>query len=133
MKMHHIAFWTHDVENLKQFYETHFQARQAFRHQDGDFESVFLSAFGGIHLELMTRKHLGHACLKDRVGHSHLSVEVDSKAEVDKWTDHFIAHGIPLEKIKQQYEDGFYESSVFDPDGNIIEIAYIDRTVNNTV
>ncbi len=133
MKLHHIAFWTHDIERLSQFYQMHFNAELAFKHTEDDFSCVFLSAFGGKYLEIMTRPNLPKAHEKNRVGHSHISIEVESKKEVDRLTQYFTELNVPLEKIQEQYDDGFYETSIFDPDGNIIEIAYIDRNVNNTV
>jgi predicted lactoylglutathione lyase len=47
--------------------------------------------------------------------------------------DYFTSENVSLVKNKEQYDDGFYESAVKDLDGNIIEIAYIDRTVNPRV
>jgi lactoylglutathione lyase len=38
---------------------------------------------------------------------------------------------VKIEKNKEQYDDGFYESSIRDPDGNIIELAFVDRDVKN--
>jgi predicted lactoylglutathione lyase len=36
-------------------------------------------------------------------------------------------------KDREQYDDGFYESAILDPDGNIIELAYVDREANPMV
>lgn len=133
MKLHHIAFWSKDIEALIEFYRTYFGGEVLFRHESGDFQCVFVKIFSGLTLEIMTRSKLCDAVAEDRVGYSHFSIEVDSKDEVDRLTDYFIAHKIPMKKVKEQYDDGFYESAVLDPDGNIIEIAYVDRLVNNRV
>jgi ribosomal protein S27E len=37
---------------------------------------------------------------------------------------HFSQEKVKIEKNKEQYDDGFYESSIRDPDGNIIELAF---------
>lgn len=131
MKLHHIAYWTHDIQRLSDFYQQHFQAEVCFDHSDGDFSCRFISLFGGVHLELMTKPALASGDLADKIGHSHISVEVESKAEVIRLSEYFIAQGVPLEKNQIQYEDGFFESSVYDPDGNIIEIATVDRAVKS--
>lgn len=133
MKLHHIAFWTKDIEKLTEFYSTHFDGEVLFKHQNGDFRCSFIKIASSLTIELMTRTNLSDGILKEMVGYSHFSLEVDSKDEVNRLTDYFQEQKVLFEKMKEQYDDGFYESSVLDPDGNIIEIAYIDRTVNNKV
>lgn len=133
MKLHHIAFWTRDIEKQLAFYQKYFDGQVLFKYQSGDFSSAFIKICGCANLELMSRSDLKDGGPTDRVGYSHFSIEVDSKAEVDRFTDIFIADNVPLEKIKEQYDDGFYESSVIDPDGNLVEIAFVDRNVNSAV
>lgn len=133
MKLHHIAFWTKNLDSLVEFYKTHFRGEVLFRHESGDFCCIFMRICSSITIEIMTRTNLNDAIKEERIGYSHISIEVECKDEVNKLTDYFIEHKIPMEKIKEQYDDGFYESAVIDTDGNIIEIAYVDRTVNPTV
>jgi len=133
MKLHHIAFWTRNIDSLVEFYIKHFEGEVLFRHESGDFQSVFIKICSSITIEIMTRTNINDGIFEERVGYSHFSIEVDSKDQVNKLTDYFIENNIPLGKIKEKYDDGFYESSVLDPDGNIIEIAYVDRMVNPTV
>jgi lactoylglutathione lyase len=130
MKLHHIAFWTRDIERLVTFYQKHFSARELFRHESGDFRCAFIQLPAGERIEIMTRSHLPDEQPEERVGYSHLSFEVESKAEVDRLTEYFQGESVQFEKVKQQYDDGFYESSILDPDGNIIEIAFVDPLVN---
>jgi catechol 2,3-dioxygenase-like lactoylglutathione lyase family enzyme len=133
MKLHHIAFWTKNVDRLVEFYKTHFNGEVLSQHESGDFRCVFLKIYSSITIEIMTRTNLQESIPGERTGYSHFSIEVSSKDQVNKLTDYFVEQNIPLQKNKEQYDDGFYESAVLDPDGNIIEIAYVDRTVNPNV
>jgi catechol 2,3-dioxygenase-like lactoylglutathione lyase family enzyme len=133
MKLHHISFWTRDIDTLVEFYEKHFDGKVLFRHQAGDFKCVFIEICSSITIELMTHSNLSINGIHESVGFAHFSIEVGSQEEVNRLTDYFIANRVPLQKAKELYDDGFYESAVLDPDGNIIEIAFVDRTVNNAV
>lgn len=130
MKLQHIAFWSQDIDTLVNFYEQHWNGRVLFRHETNDFSCIFIEAFRCIKLEIMNRKTVSAADRTERVGYSHLSIEVDSKHEVDKITDYCIAKKIKLVKCKEQYDDGFYESAFLDPDDNLIEIAFVNREIN---
>jgi len=133
MKLHHIAFWTRDIQGLEDFYVTYFDGKVLFRHSIGDFRCVFLEVFGSVKLEIMTRTAIADYDLEERVGYSHISIELDSREQVNELTDFFIKENIRIEKNKEQYDDGFYESSIRDPDGNIIELAFVDRVANPKV
>lgn len=133
MRLHHIAFWTRNIELLVEFYKRHFNGEVISQHENGDFKCVFIKICSSIIIEIMTRTNLHSFDKEERIGYSHFSIEVDSKDEVNKLTDCFIEPNIPLQKNKEQYDDGFYESAVVDPDGNIIEIAYVDRSINPNV
>ncbi len=133
MRLHHIAFWTKNIELLVEFYKRHFNGEVLSQHESGDFKCVFIKICSSITIEIMTRTNLHNFDKEERIGYSHFSIEVASKDEVNKLTDCFIEQNISLQKNKEQYDDGFYESAVVDPDGNIIEIAYVDRSINPNV
>lgn len=130
MNLQHIAFWTKDIQRMIDFYKQHFKARELFSHRDGDFECTFISICSSVRLELMSKPMVGREEIFDFVGYSHLSIDVGSREEVDRLTRYFIQQGVRLEKKQVQYDDGYYETSIFDPDCNIIELAYVDESVN---
>lgn len=133
MKLHHVGFWTTDIEKLERFYLDLFGGRIMDTFSEGDYRAKFLRLSNGLYLELMSK-----ASLRDdltdpsmlRIGYSHLSLEVETREKVDELTSAFEQYGCVFEKKQIAYEDGFYESAIIDPDGNIIEIAYIDREKN---
>jgi catechol 2,3-dioxygenase-like lactoylglutathione lyase family enzyme len=65
-------------------------------------------------------------CAKDfmGVGLTHFAFDVESKGDVDVLAERLQADGYELEKLPRATGDGFYECAVYDPDGNIVEIAY---------
>lgn len=133
MKTHHIAFWTNDMAKMETFYQLHFRGKVLFRHSIKDFQCIFMRICEGVLIEFMSRPELPTEDLCERVGYSHLSLEVESREEVNRLTEYFREQNVPLVKDREQYNDGFYESAIRDPDGNIIELAYVDRSVNPMV
>ena len=55
MPIHHLAIWTSDLEGLKIFYETYFQAQAGAKYTNPTkgFESYFLDFGAGTRLEIM--------------------------------------------------------------------------------
>lgn len=128
MNLHHVAFWTNDIDRLEAFYIQYFGGRTISRFQDGLFSAIFLQLPFGLLLEIMNdgqvnQLPIGNGHVK---GYSHLSIQVESQAKVDEMTTLFENEGLVFEKKREAYDDGFYESAIKDPDGNIIEIAYVD-------
>jgi lactoylglutathione lyase len=128
MKVDHIAVWTGDLNQLKDFYINYFGAKEiaSYQEEGGKFRSCFLEFKDSFKLEIMQfekvkkRPYNLNEC---PVGFTHLAFKVGSKSEVDSLTDKFKEDGFKLEKEPLFTADGFYESAVFDPDGNIIEIT----------
>lgn len=58
MKLEHVAIWTHQLEILKDFYETYFGAaanrKYTSKRESGTFASYFLSFASGARLEIMS-------------------------------------------------------------------------------
>src|ERR1041384_2808143 len=57
MKLDHVAIWAVDIERMRTFYETYFDARSNVRYENARkrFASYFLTFPGGGRLELMHR------------------------------------------------------------------------------
>ncbi len=128
MYIEHMGLWTDNLERLKSFYETYFGASAGDRYVNPrkQFESYFLTFASGPRLELMRRPNLlerhdsGDA---PRAGYAHLAFSVGSKQQVDDLTARLRAAGCPVVDGPRTTGDGYYESSVLDPDGNRIEIT----------
>lgn len=42
MKLHHVAFWTNNLDALETFYVKYFNGKVLFRHSKDDFKCVFI-------------------------------------------------------------------------------------------
>ena len=127
MHIEHIAIWTHDLDGMRDFYETWFNA-DVGRHYTNlakDFESYFLTFSSGARLEIMKFTELegnldGH---KLYPGYAHIAFSVGSEEEVDSLTERMRHAGLTIVDGPRRTGDGYYESLVLDPDGNKVEIT----------
>ena len=128
MRIEHIAVWTHDLERLKAFYETHFQATAGAKYVNPahQFESYFLSFDSGARLEIMHRPEIPASRNDPQAqftGYIHLALSVGSNQQVDALTMRLKNDGYRVLDGPRTTGDGYYESVVLDPDGNRIEIT----------
>lgn len=128
MWIEHVALWTHDLERLRAFYETYFGASTGRKYANPahQFESYFLSFASGARLELMQMPAIpaSQNNLETQfTGFIHLAFAVGSETEVDALTDRLQQDGYRVVDCPRRTGDGYYESVVFDPDGNRIEIT----------
>ena len=75
-------------------------------------------------LELMTRPGLapgGERMMRE--GYIHCAFSVGSREAVDRLTAQLVADGYPCLSGPRTTGDGYYESVVADPDGNLLEIT----------
>jgi len=128
MHIEHLAIWTHDLERLKRFYETYFQAKAGSKYFNPrtQFESYFLSFTSGPRLEIMHMPGIPPSkndILAQFTGYIHMAVSVGSREQVDALTSRLQQDGYRVLDGPRTTGDGYYESSVLDPDGNRIEIT----------
>jgi lactoylglutathione lyase len=128
MKIEHIAIWTADLEGLKVFYETYFQAQAGAKYTNPakGFESYFLTFSSGPRLELMALTTLAEPPPGQdapRAGYAHLAFSAGSRPAVDVLTARLSRDGYQVLDGPRVTGDGYYESSLLDPDGNRLEIT----------
>ena len=127
MKIEHIAIWAEDLERMKDFYTEFFQMKCSEKYVNAQkgFSSYFLSFGVGVRIEIMHRldiskpldpKGLSH-------GYTHLAISVGSKASVDQLTELIRSKGYVIYGEPRTTGDGYYESVVLDPEGNLVEIS----------
>lgn len=128
MRIDHIAIWVKDLEGSKTFYQKYFGAvsNEKYHNPVKDFQSYFLGFENGCRLEIMTRpdtKENGNSYESQHLGIIHLAFSVGSKEKVDELTDTLRKDGYTIAGEPRVTGDGYYESVILDPEGNIIEIV----------
>lgn len=128
LHINHVAIWTDRLEELVSFYSTYFCAVAGPRYDNKNkgFSSYFLYFASGARLELMSMPGIRPRFRSEAVqdgGLIHLAMSTGSKAAVDALTKRLISEGYTCLESAHHTGDGYYESTVLDPDGNRIEIT----------
>ncbi len=125
MRIEHIAIWTRDLERLRTFYETYFEgkANDKYVNAEKQFESYFVAFPSGARLEIMHAPNVIPPPENTRTGYVHLAFAVGSEVQVDALTTRLREDGYRIVSGPRRTGDGYYESCVFDPDGNRVEIT----------
>jgi lactoylglutathione lyase len=129
MYIEHIALWVRDLNRMRTFYETYFAAASNERYVNAQkgFSSYFLSfPGGGPRLELMQMPGIPDSqndVWAQFSGLIHFAVSVGSETAVDTLTERLRADGYTVVGEPRRTGDGYYESVIFDPEQNRIEIT----------
>ena len=125
MQIEHIAIWTDNLEELKEFYVNYFdgQAGEKYYNPKKEFESYFIEFESGARLEIMRKAGIKDKVKKEVLGYAHLAFSVGSKEKVDQLTNNLEEAGYEVVGGPRRTGDGYYESSVLDPDDNKVEIT----------
>lgn len=125
MKIEHVALWTDDIERLSAFYQAHFGALPGPLYQNPakGFTSRFLSLLGGGRIELMRREGVQSCPAGEHVGYAHLALSLGSVEAVEQKTAELREKGAAVISGPRWTGDGYFESVVLDPDGNLLELT----------
>ena len=126
MRLHHLALWSRRIELLRDFYTTYFDGRAGEKYENPakGFESYFVTFADGVSLELMRRTDVTAPDAAQHLGLAHCACGCESRAEVVRLTERLRADGHPVLSEPRTTGDGYYESAVGDPDGNLVELVY---------
>ncbi|MBY9013199.1 MAG: VOC family protein [Candidatus Lokiarchaeota archaeon] len=128
MKIDHIAIWVRDLEKIRIFYETYFGAKSNDKYFNSthEFSSNFLTFDGGTRLELMQMPSIPESSnnpYKQFTGFIHLAISVGSKEKVIALTTRLANDGYEVLVDPRYTGDGYFESTILDPEKNRIEIT----------
>jgi lactoylglutathione lyase len=131
MTINHVAMWVSDLDVMKLFYEQYFGAHAGKKYENPkkQFTSYFLSFDSGVRLEIMKKMGVGFhedvsaSAPADFIGISHLAFSVGTEKAVDELTEKLSRIGVKVLSGPRRTGDGYYESVISDPEGNVIEIT----------
>jgi Lactoylglutathione lyase and related lyases len=126
MKLEHVALCVEDLEAVKNFYTRYFCAtvNQKYHNPRTGLQTYFLSFEGGARLEIMQRPGMNlRASGEHLLGYTHISFKLGSVEKVDQLTMELQESGCPLLNGPRTTGDGYYESVLSDPEGNLIELV----------
>jgi len=126
MRIEHIAIYVQDLEKMKSFYEKYFSAKanNKYHNSKSRLYTYFLRFDTGARLVLMMRSDLDvQQKTGFREGYTHLAFSAGSKGAVDSLTARLESDGYKVISGPRTTSDGYYESSVLDPENNQIEIT----------
>jgi len=126
MKINHIALYTNNLDEMREYYEKYFNAtsNHMYHNINTGLKTYFLTFEDNTRLELMTRPDLEqHVSTSYQRGYIHLAFSVGSKEKVDTLTSTLAHDGYIVVSQPRTTGDGYYESCVLDPEGNQIELV----------
>jgi lactoylglutathione lyase len=129
MTLDHVAIWTDNLEQLKDFYVRYFigSPNEKYINAITGFESYFVSFDSGTRLELMQKNgipgNLNDLIEKQHMGIIHLAFGMENMAAVDKKAKELADAGFRILRIPRRTGDGYWEFETLDPDGNRIEVS----------
>lgn len=126
MRIEHVAMYVNDLEKTRDFFVKYFHAvsGEKYYNRTTGFQSYFLSFDDGARLEIMNRPDVAdEEKTRTRTGYIHLAFSLGSKKAVDALTDKLKNDGYSVVSGPRTTGDGYYESGIAGPEGNLIEIT----------
>ena len=125
MKIEHVGLFVKDLEAMRLFYETYFDAvaGKKYHNVETTFQSYFLTFSDGARLEIGTREDLFNVSKKEKLGYAHLAVSVGDCEKVDEMVEQLRADGFTIKSEPRITGDGYYEAVILDPEANEIELT----------
>lgn len=131
MILEHVAVWTRNAEQMKDYYVKYFGGR-AGKHYVNEltgFQSYFLSFGSGARLEIMMKESIPvnkNDTVKDQhLGLIHIAFGMETAEEVDRKADEIRAAGYTILRGPRITGDGYYEFETLDPDNNRLEVSTV--------
>lgn len=128
MSIEHIAIWVTDIENIREFYMKYFKVTSSEKYVNfkKGYTSYFLSFEDGkSRIELMNIAEILPAPIdREKMrGLAHIAISVGGEEAVNTLTENLRQDGYLVMSNPRITGDGYYESVISDPEGNVIEVC----------
>jgi len=128
MKIEHLGLWVQDLELMRRFYLKYFETSSGEKYVNSktEFQSYFiLFGEGKTRLELMMRPDIFSDNSKRgfNMGIAHFAISVGGKDKVNELTERIRNDNYTIFSEPRTTGDGYYETVVLDPEGNLLEIS----------
>lgn len=128
MKINHIAIWVKNIDLMKEFYVKYFNAKanSKYENKEKNFQSYFLNFEGDTRIELMSEIQINRYeqdVIYKKSGLVHFAISIGSKEKVIELTNKLKDDGYEVLSEPRITGDGYFESSILDPECNIVEIT----------
>ena len=129
MTLEHVAIWTDNLEELKEYYCHYFRgiSNNKYTNSEKQFESYFLTFESGARLELMRMvgvpENQNDTVNTQHKGIIHLAFGVDTTQQVDQKAQELEQAGFQILSGPRKTGDGYYEFETLDPDNNRLEVT----------
>jgi lactoylglutathione lyase len=128
MNIHHIALWTNNLEEMKEFYTRYFRCKSNSKYTNSrtGFESYFLEFDTGIKIELMKMESIPenkNDIKRQNLGLIHFAISTGTREQVIALTRKIKDNGYTILSEPRETGDGYFESCILDPEGNRVEIV----------
>lgn len=123
----HIALNVKNLEAEKSFYNHYFGTQASSPHYQNvktGLETCFLTFKDGSRLELMNWPEMKAKPMDTKIqGYVHIAISLGSREAVDICTSKMVESGVLVLSCPRTTGDGYYESLVQDPEGNLLELT----------
>lgn len=126
MRIDHVAMYVNDLEKVRDFFITYFQAQanDGYHNEKTGLRTYFLTFEDGSRLEIMKRPGMSdEEKALMRTGYIHIAFSVGSKEKVDALTKRLKEDNFEVLSGPRTTGDGYYESCILGVEGNQIEIT----------
>lgn len=126
MRIDHVAMYVNDLEKVRDFFITYFQAQanDGYHNEKTGLRTYFLTFEDGSRLEIMKRPGMSdEEKALMRTGYIHIAFRVGSKEKVDALTKRLKEDNFEVLSGPRTTGDGYYESCILGVEGNQIEIT----------
>jgi lactoylglutathione lyase len=128
MRIDHLAIWTHNLETLRNFYETYFEAKAGEKYSNPakQIELYEMTFPDGGRLDLKQNPLIPESqndFLEQSTGLIHFAIGVGSEEKANAMVTNLRKNNIRIISEPRRTGTGYYECFLLDPDGNRVEIT----------